>query len=199
MKTENEITDRHLAIHEAGHVVAYWMFEKFLPISFEYVTIEKSEDSLGHVQPVSLFKDKLDPTLFDFLGTDEDNREFAGFTQLELEAWLSIYLAGEAATYLETGERDDFGAGRQEQMVGDLEACIDLLWRLFELRDDPNAVENQLAHHYLEALFWRTVLLLSRPVWHVMVPKIADALIERRTLTKAECEDVAFETITLNP
>ena len=41
---------RLTAIHEAGHVVARFSFEEEIKEGIEYVTIEPTEEALGHVK-----------------------------------------------------------------------------------------------------------------------------------------------------
>ena len=184
-----------VAVHEAGHVVARFAFREWAPPEFSYVTnVPDSESgSAGHV---SLFppRSRLDPSVFDFLNDDELNMELSGFSQRELEAKLSILLAGEAATFIESGDRDDVGTGR-ENWSGDFESAMDYLERIFSVSDDVESPGNQAAYHYLESLFWRTVLLLRQPMWWEKVSAVANSLSEKRTLSFEECHGICLDDL----
>lgn len=186
--TEDE---RFVAYHEAGHVVRLLALSEDLGETFAYVTINPDEDrgSLGHVrlEPIG----RTDPSCFDFDLPDDVNKEGAGFTQRSLEARLSCNLAGEAATFVKFGIRDEVGAGRGDWR-GDYKDCMDYLESIFRVGDDVKSAGNEAADHYLEALFWRTVLFLEQPPWLENVEAIVDALIERRTLNLQECRDIFY-------
>ena len=183
--------DRFVAYHEAGHVVRHLALNEDLGESFAYVTINPDEDSmsLGHVrlEPIG----PTDPSCFDFDHPDDVNEECAGFTQRSLEARLSCKLAGEAATWAKFGGRDEVGTGRGD-WSGDFKDCMDYLESIFRVGDDVEAPGNKAADHYLDALFWRTVLFLMQPLWWENVKAIADALIERRTLNYQECQEIFY-------
>ena len=190
METNN---DWYTAIHEAGHAVAFIMYSELVPEGFKYVTIEPSDDAIGRVISNELQRE-FDPGLFAFDTDDETNREMAGLSQPELEARLCVFLAGEAATYIKTGDRDNLGSGRNS-WEGDFAACMEFLTRVFPCGNDPDAYPNLAAHHYLEALYWRTVYLLSLPSWAKRVSGIAQALIEKRTLSAEECRQAGLAAI----
>jgi len=183
--------DRFVAYHEAGHVVRLLALTEELGETFSYVTINPDRDrgSLGHVrlEPIG----RSDPSCFDFDHADEVNEECAGFTQRALEARLSCNLAGEAATWVKFEIRDEVGAGR-EGWCGDYKDCMDYLESIFRVGDEVEAPGNKAADHYLDALFWRTVLFLMQPLWWENVKAIADALIESRTLTYQECREIFY-------
>ncbi len=181
---------RETAIHEAGHVVALLHFSDEIPEGWESVTIEPTTDSLGHVARRGIHS-YFDPSYFGFDKDDEWNREFAGFSQRELEARLSVILAGEAATFNESGRRDEFGSGRAT-WEGDFESGMSIIERIFSVGENPKDAGNQAAYHYLETLFWRTVMLLRCPILKEKVDLIAQALSDRRTLTADECREVAY-------
>ena len=202
--------DRYTAIHEAGHVVAHMLFSDAAPESFSYATIEKDEHAAGHVKGNKWLKDK-DPDLFSFESftdpaatlkelrklppefADQQLEELAQeITQQEIEAQLCISLAGEAATYIETSKRDAWGSGR-ESFAGDFKTCFEFVSRIFSCGYDPES--DRAAESYLEALFWRTVILLKRPLWWARVNAIADGLIEKRTLTATECDEIARSAV----
>ena len=188
MKTHK---DWFVAIHEAGHVVAQILFEEVIPEGFDYVTIEPGDDNVGHIK-LNERLSRIDPGLFEFDFGDDLNRKLAGLSQLELEARLCASLAGEAATYIETGRRDNVGSGR-DLWRGDFANCMEYIMRFFSVGADLESAENLAAHHYLEALYWRTVCLLNRPLWWQQVTRIAEALIEKRTLKADQCQQVVNE------
>lgn len=185
-------SERFVAIHEAGHVIAHFFFREVVTEGFEFVTIIPDEDqgSAGHVELIH-GDDRKDPSCFNFAYDDELNSELAGFDQHELEASLSILLAGEAATFLETDERDSLGTGR-ETWSGDFASSMCYLESIFGVGEDVESPGNKAAFHYLETLFWRTVVMLQHPIWWNKINAIADALVEKRTLNFQECETIAF-------
>ncbi len=136
-----------------------------------------------------LHEQGFEPGLFQFDFDDDLNRENAGLTQLELEARLCALLAGEAATYIETGKRDSVGSGC-DSWEGDFAVCMGFIERIFLVNDDPKSAGNLAADHYLEALFWRTVCLLNNPIHKQQITVIAQALIEKRTLSAGQCQQV---------
>lgn len=83
-------------------MVANFIYQDLHLAPFESVTIRPGDDFSGRVS-FGDFPAHYDPPLFDFVDDDDANREFAGFTQRELEALLCVSLAGEAATFPETG------------------------------------------------------------------------------------------------
>lgn len=195
-KSMNESKNCLTAIHEAGHAVAHFIFRDVLPESFEYATIisDQEQGSAGHIKLI-LGGNLNDPSCFDFTHCDELNSEMAGFDQRVLEAKLSTLLAGEAATYVETGERNDHGTGR-ESWSGDFDSSMGYLESIFGVGEDVESPGNKAAFHYVETLFWRTVVLFQHPGWREKIEAIAKALIEKRTLSFEECETVAFPNKT---
>ena len=206
MKTHK---DWFTAIHEAGHAVAYFIFAEAIPDGFESVTVEPEEDSAGHLKANKRLKG-VDPDLFNFEDFLDPIKEIEWLrtkpskyveqflaeskrmvTQQEIEAALCILLAGEAATYIETGERDEVGSGR-DSYTGDFGGCFEYVSRLFLCGDDPESPGNLAAYHYLEALFWRTVCLLERARWTAQITGIAQALVEKRTLSADQCRQIGY-------
>ena len=190
LKSMTEQRENRVAIHESGHVVACFLLDDSMPRQFEYVTIVPNKDFFGHV----LFKPsefKIDPGNFSFDRCDELNTKLAGITQSELEARLIVSLAGEAATYIMEGRRDDILSGR-DSWSGDFNDCMEFLERIFQCNEDPESPENQAANHYLEYLFWRTVLLLRQPASCEKVEAIAASLVDKKTLTFDECDRIVF-------
>ena len=183
--------DWFTAIHEADHVVVFFIFEKEIPQGHGDVTIELDADSAGSVE-INGFFNKIYPDLFNFEFDDELNKELAGFSQTELEAWLCTLLAGEAATCIETGRRDDLGSGR-DSWSGDFALCMEFIERIFMVTDDLKSTENLAAHRYLETLFQRTVGLLDSPMRKQQLIVIAKALIEKRTLGADQCRQALNE------
>ncbi len=185
-----EERDRRVAYHEAGHVVAHFYFGLVVDLQFEYVTIEPDPDegSAGHMKMISSGRG-LQPDQFDFTSDDEVNERDCGMTQRELEARMSILLAGEAATYVLDGHRDEHGTGR-EDWSGDYAGCMEFLERLFWVGDETEATGNRAAHAYMEALFWRMVYTFELPAWRNKLDRIAELLLEKRELSAAECRSI---------
>ena len=69
---------------------------------------------------------------------------------------------------------------------------MEFLLRIFQCDDDPESPENQAANHYLEYMFWRTVLLLRQPTTWEKVEAIAAPLSDKKTLTFDECDRITF-------
>ena len=119
-------------------------------------------------------------------------------TEMTVAALSSLgpfaFLAGEAATFIESGDRDDVGTGR-ENWSGDFESAMDYLERIFSVSDDVESPGNQAAYHYLESLFWRTVLLLRQPMWWEKVSAVANSLSEKRTLSFEECHGICLDDL----
>lgn len=191
----NSKSHSNVALHEAGHVVAHFIFKKEIPEGFEYATIIPDEEkgSLGMVK--SKPATGKNPGYFDFLHSGQDNFENAGLTQRELEANLCLSLAGEAAAYIESDERDDSGSGRK-LFSGDHEACCRLLESIFPMGEDTQSPENLAIYHYTEALFWRMVCLLKQPGWWEKVEAIAIELEVKKKLTEDQCRRIAFPNLS---
>ena len=185
-----EERDRRVAYHEAGHVVAHFYFRSVVDLQFEYVTIEpdREEGSAGHVKLIPSGRG-IQPDLFDFTLDDEMNEEACGMTQRELEARMSILLAGEAATYVLDGRRDEHGTGREE-WSGDYAGCMEFLERLFWVEDEAEATGNRAAHAYMEALFWRMAFTFEMSAWRNKLDLIAESLVKKRKLSAAECHSI---------
>lgn len=185
-----EERDRRVAYHEAGHVLAHFYFRSVVDLQFDYVTIDPDPDegSAGHVKLIPSGRG-IQPGHFDFLLDDEMNEEACGMTQRELEARISVLLAGEAATYLLDGQRDELGTGRNA-WSGDYAGCMEFLERLFCVGDEAEATGNRAAHAYMEALFWRTAYTFEMPAWRNKLDRIAESLLEKRKLSAAECRSI---------
>lgn len=139
------------AYHEAGHAV----IAALLDIEVEYVTVEQTEDALGHMTHLP-FADDFRPDIW----MDDDDVRVA-------DARITIALAGREAEYLATGVENDEGAAH------DYRGAIDLL--------DYMVGSNKELETELEKLRTRAVELLHER-WS-LVKLIAEALQQERTLT----------------
>ena len=142
-----------------------------------------------HLRLDEMMKD-ADPHYFDFDVDDDVNCEISRLTRstwrspVDYSCRRSLPLHG------------DGGAGRG-LLVGVTSASgiSRHAWSLWKkcstLRTMSRLRENQAFHHFLEFLFWRSVILLqSGDNWR-KVTAIADALLDKKTLTGKECEGVA--------
>ena len=103
-------------------------------------------------------------------------------------------LAGEAATYVLTGDRDPEGIGRSgERVSGDTRDVMGMCSSLFACGEDPKDPANQQADAYINWLWWRTVAFLQQAeVWSA-VQYVANELVRRRTLSGADFAEVMTE------
>jgi hypothetical protein len=146
------------AYHEAGH--AFVAVERRLP--FKYVTIEETDDSLGHI---------LGKPLGGWFRPDiNDDRR----TKQRLEDKLHMLLAGGVAECLRTGRRNRVGASQDYKQAVDvggyLHGDLDVLSKYLDFVDV-----------YLRSWLSPVVGWEYSP-W-VRLSCIANALLEHKTLT----------------
>ncbi len=197
------VTDelRATAVHEAGHVAASY----FLHVPFKHVTIIESEDAAGHVlhEPMSdAMLERIEAASYSGLG---------GFVDATTRRWVEqrviVALAGGLAQQqamshnpTEVGSglvklTDEAAAALAAKHGGEPEAWVamigggDMEYAL-SLVEQLSGGNYDEAGEYLGWLTERTRTMLANPDVWLAVEAVADALVERRTLSAREARRV---------
>jgi hypothetical protein len=149
-----------IAYHEAGHAISSLLHE----VALRRVHIVADEDTLGKTIGRSVTKAFGDAVDTGFLALEPPR------VWRKLEAYIMVLIAGILAERMATGRWNHRGACHDTHVV------IDLMSRF---QESPDA---ESAHFFWLAV--RTRDELQR--WWWRVEAIADALVERRSLSRAE-------------
>jgi ATP-dependent Zn protease len=152
------------AYHEAGHAVMAIHLKR----AIRYVTIEPTDDSLGHILNTPM--PKFDP---------DDEIEPKDFRLVERE--ILVCLAGGAAEYRLTGRRNHRGA------AGDDRNALDLASAVYGSDD--------VAAKYLEFMYARVRQLIESPPLWIRVEGLAAALLTHKRLNARQAKDAYIEAL----
>lgn len=168
---------RETAHHEAAHAVVYFWSD----VPFRKVTIkpDKKSDSLGHVALHRTPRWMCEP-----VGSTEETR-----SRSRIEAEVVALYAGQLAQARLTGKHPEDGHWK------DAHDAVTLAYRLFSNTDVVNAF---LHFCYLHAREW----IYAQTHW-VEIQAVAEALLERETLTRNQVSqviaDIPHDRFQLSP
>jgi len=147
------VNEYTIAIHEAGHAVISMMLQR----TFEFVTIISSDETHGSCS-------------YKVTNLDEYSMCFRSFKR-KIKREVMVLFAGYIAS-----ENDKLPADwRETEIDSDIDKAFDLIIRV-------SGTEEQVVKHFNK--FWLdTVKLVKQPLIQQQIKAVADALMERKTLS----------------